>query len=642
MSNNKFYVTTPIYYVNAKPHLGTLYTTLLADITARWNKLQDKEVFFLTGTDEHGQKIAEKAKELSKDPKDLVDSLAPVFKDTWSKFEIEFNKFIRTTDKGHKKAVAKWIEKLQEQGDIYKAYYTGWYCVSQEAFVTIASNEVEKDENGNYLCPECGKPLREVCEESYFFRLSAYQDQLLKFYEENPNFIVPKERMNEVLSFVQSGLKDLSISRKTVKWGIPFPGDEEQTVYVWGDALNNYISAVGFGDDSKESKAKFEKWWPADLHIIGKDILRFHAVYWPAFLMAAGLPLPKKLLVHGFILMGDQKMSKSIGNVIDPNNLAEWYGVEQVRYYLVRQMSVNQDGHFNLQDLENRISSDLSNNLGNLLNRTITLALNNGLTKVTSPSTLEAEGVALKEKCEEAFRSYWDGMSHYQYHVAISDLWKFVSEVNAYFHSQKPWEAAKSNRELFDEIISVVCHSLYSIGIMLWPIMPKKMEELLDSIGIKIDKNLNYDEELRKNLWNKTFNLKKSDKPLFPRPESRIEKEEKSVEEEKDYINIKDFSKVELAVGTIKECEPVSGSEKLYKLSVDLGDKGKRTIFAGVAKFFKPEDLLNKKGIFVVNLAPRKMMGSVSEGMMLCAKDSEGNFEIATVSGDVENGTRLS
>lgn len=635
MNKNKFYVTTPIYYVNAKPHLGTFYTTLLADVTARWNKLQGKKVFFLTGTDEHGQKIAERAEEMGVTPKKMADSQVPHFKDVWKTYELEYDKFIRTTDEYHKKTVVEWIEKLQDQGDIYKSHYSGWYCVPDERFVTIASEEVEKDEQGNYLCPQCGRPLTEMSEESYFFRLSAYQDKLLEFYQAHPNFITPKERANEVISFVKSGLEDLSISRKTVKWGIPFPGDPEHTVYVWGDALNNYVSAI---------KDELDAWWPADLHIIGKDIVRFHAVYWPAFLMAAGLEIPKKLLVHGFILIDEQKMSKSLGNVVDPAQLAEWYGAEPVRYYLVKQMSVNQDGSFSLQDLEGKISSDLANNLGNLLNRTITLALNNGFETVKPAETWEAESVSLHEKCEEAFRSYWDGMNHYQYHVALSDLWKFISECNAYFHAQKPWEVAKKNKELFEEIISAVCHSLYSIAIMLWPVMPKKMEELLECLGHKLELGTNYDEVLRKNLWNKTFMLKKSKEPLFVKPESRVD--EPGQDKQKGpsgppEIKIDDFAKVELLVGTVLSCDTVEGSEKLYKLSVDLGDRGTRTIFAGVAKQLKPDDLIGKQGIFVGNLKPRKMMGDVSQGMMLFAEGADGKFVMATVGGEVGNGTRL-
>jgi methionyl-tRNA synthetase len=646
MGKNKFYVTTPIYYANSKPHTGTLYSTLIADVSARWNKLQGKDVFFLTGTDEHGQKIQERADSLNMKPQELVDSMIPNFEKVWEQFELGYDKFIRTTDEEHITAVTSWITKLQEQGDIYKSEYTGWYCVPCETFVTVQSDDVKKDEEGHYLCPSCQRKLQEVSEESYFFRLSAYEEQLLKFYEEHPSFIVPKERMNEVLSFVKSGLKDLCISRKSVKWGIPFPGDKEHTVYVWGDALNNYISAIGYGKEDPLSEDSFHYWWPADLHIMAKDIVRFHAVYWPAFLMAAGLPLPKKLLVHGYILMDNKKMSKSIGNVIEPSQLAEWYGVEQVRYYLMRKMAISQDGQFDLKDLEQTISSDLANSFGNLLNRTLTLSIRNGFSIIEPETSLEPDSALLKEKCEEMFRSYWDNMNHYQFHLALADVWRFIGEVNAYFHEQKPWVAAKENKELFSEIVSVVCHSLYSIAILLWPIMPKKMEELLASIGHEVDEKINYDEILRKNIWNKTFTLKQTDGPLFPRPESQLKEEKEEPKEKKvkaiDTINIDEFSKVHLVVGTILEAAPMEGSEKLLKLKVDLGGYGTRQIMAGVAKFFKPEELTGKQGVYVGNLPPRKMMGTESQGMMLFAKDSKGNMQMATVGGEVENGTRLS
>ena len=301
MNKNKFYVTTPLYYVNSKPHLGTLYSTLLADVAARWNKFLGKKVFFLTGTDEHGQKIAEKAKQEGLAPKEFVDSMIPKFKETWKLYEIEYDKFIRTTDKEHEDAVVKWINKLEGNGDIYKSSYTGWYCVPCETFVSL-------EDDAEIVCPTCRRELKKISEENYFFRLSAYEDRLLKFYEENPNFVIPKGRLNEVISFVKSGLKDLSISRKGLKWGITYPGDDDHSIYVWADALNNYISAIGYGSDDVKKQEEFKFLWPADLQIMAKDILRFHAVYWPAFLMAAGLPLPKRLLVHGYILCGDSKM----------------------------------------------------------------------------------------------------------------------------------------------------------------------------------------------------------------------------------------------------------------------------------------------------------------------------------------------
>lgn len=646
-NNNKFYVTTPIYYVNSKPHLGTLYSTLIADVAARWNKLLGKDVYFLTGTDEHGQKIEEAARKKGMDAQKFVNLIVPSFKDTWKKFELNYDKFIRTTDSEHKNSVIKLLNILYDNGDIYKSNYSGWYCVPCETYVTINS-ETPKSDDGKHLCPSCKRELKELEEESYFFRLSAYQDQLLDFYKKNPNFIAPKGKLNEVVSFVESGLKDLCISRKNVKWGIPIPWDKNHTAYVWSDALTNYISALGFatGDEN------FKKYWPASLHVMAKDIVRFHAVYWPAFLMSAEIDLPERLLVHGYILTDGDKMSKSLGNAADPNQLADWYGVEQLRYYLLRQIPINQDGHFALKDVENRISADLANNLGNLLNRTLTLAINNGLTEVTASETLEPKTAALRERCEEAFRSFWDEMNHYNFHIALADLWKFISEINAFFHDQKPWVLAKENKELFQEVIYATLHSLYSIGVLLWPIMPNKMEELLGAIGHKFDLENNYSDDLRKNIWNKTFVLKKMKTPLFLRAETHVElepkleiKESSKQEEQKnnaDFITIDDFIKIKLIVGEILECEPVKGSNKLYKLSVDMGEIGKRQILAGVAPFFKPEELLGKQGVYVQNLKPRKLMGLESQGMMLFAKDDNGNMQMTTVAGKVENGTRLS
>jgi len=660
---NKFYVTTPLYYVNAKPHVGTLYSTILADVAARWNKLLGKEVFFLTGTDEHGQKIQETAESAGKEPKEFVDSMIPVFKKAWQRYSIEYDRFIRTTDKDHEKAVISWINKLIEQDDIYKSEYVGWYCVSCEAFVSAETEAIKED--GKYLCPTHKRELKEISEESYFFRLSAYEDKLLEFYEKNPNFIVPRDRINEVISFVKSGLKDLSISRKSVSWGIPFPGDSSHTVYVWGDALNNYITGIGYGQNDAKKDEQFNFWWPADRHIMAKDIVRFHAVFWPAFLMAAGLQPPKQLLVHGYILMDQHKMSKSLGNVMDPHTLADWYGVDQVRYYLMSQMSINQDGNFDLKNLEEHINADLANNLGNLLNRTISLALKNNITTVTPPETWEGEMAILREHCEDAFRFYWEEMNKGFYHVALAELWKFISSVNAYFHKEQPWVLAKKNPELFAEVISATCHSLYWVAIMLWPIMPTKMEQLLAALGKKLELGKNYEDEIRKDVWNETFTLTKQDGPLFVKPESHVseEQEEESknvgtkktpektkdvkVREEQDSstpgtITIDDLIKVDLRVGTITTCEPVEKSNKLYKMSIDLGPLGTRTIFAGVAKDFTPEDLINKQGVFVANLKPRKMMGSESQGMMLVAKQDDGSLQRVTVAQPVENGSKLS
>ena len=608
-----------------------------------------KKVFFLTGTDEHGQKIEEKAKENGTTPQKLSNSMVESFKSSWKKYDLEYDLFIRTTDEYHKKAVGKFIEKLQDCGDIYKAEYSGYYCVPDETFVSNPEKKIDPEGKEFFVGPCCGRKLIEISEESYFFRLSAYEDKLLSFYKQNPNFIAPRERSNEVLSFVKGGLKDLSISRKTVKWGIPFPGDPDHTVYVWGDALTNYISAIGYGLDSPEGQEKFRSWWPADLHVMAKDILRFHAVYWPAFLMAAGLDLPKKLLVHGYILSGDKKMSKSLGNAISPDDLHDSYGSDSVRYYLMRQMPVNQDGHFDLKDLEARINADLSNSLGNLLNRTVSLALNNGLEKVKSKKLSSKNEKALREKFKEAFRSYWDGMNHHQYHVALADLWRFIADINAYFHDNKPWELAKKDTAMFANVISATCNCMHMVAVLLWPVMPRKMELLLESLGTEIELNdaSCYDEEFRKDNWDRCFVLKKMDSALFPKKEKITAEtadsasKDDSSQNPSNEVTIQDFGKLDLLVGKILDCEKIEGSEKLLSLTVDLGKVGTRSIVAGVAKEFSAQDLVGKQGVFVANLKPRKVMGKVSQGMMLFARDEDG-LKMATVQGEAVNGAKLS
>ena len=364
-NQHKFYVTTPIYYPTSRPHLGHLYSTLLADVAARWHKLRGYKTFFMTGTDEHGQKIAEAAAKAHKTPKEFVDSFIDAYKELWNSYDIVYDYFARTTDEHHIKAVQQWIRQLQASGDIYKSYYTGFYCTPCETYVTEKDEQPPLEEGMAPVCGMCSRETVYIKEESYFFRLSAYQDRLLAFYEENLDFIVPAERLNEVISFVKGGLKDLSISRTTVSWGIPFPDDPKHVSYVWADALNIYITAVGFGNEARREEFNF--WWPADLQIMGKDIVRFHAVYWPAFLMATGLAEPKQLLVHGWFKVNQQKMSKSFGNVVDPQTLLSAYGADAVRYYLIRHMAITQDSEFSIIDLEQRISSDLANDLGNLL-----------------------------------------------------------------------------------------------------------------------------------------------------------------------------------------------------------------------------------------------------------------------------------
>jgi methionyl-tRNA synthetase len=643
MANRKFYCTTPIYYVNAKPHIGTLYSTLIADVATRWNKVRGRETFFLTGTDEHGQKIAQKADELDKDPRSFVDSMIPPFKEVWSRYGFDYSHFIRTTDQSHIVAVQELLQQLIDQGDIYKSAYTGKYCTPCETFLT---EEQALNRDGKILCPSCERLVSDVEEESYFFRLSAYEDQLLEFYENNPRFILPKERLNEVRGFVKQGLHDLSISRKTVKWGIPFPSDPTHTVYVWGDALTNYISAVGFGDDSRNSD--FSKWWPADLHVMAKDIVRFHAVYWPAFLMAAGLPLPKKMLVHGYILMDDAKMSKSKGNVLDPIHLADTYGTDAVRYYLMRHISTSQDGNFSQELLEKTINADLANSLGNLLNRVVSLAHANNYTSVRVPAALEAPSVVLKEKARESVIAFVDEMEHHNYHMALAILWRFVADVNAYLHTQEPWRIVKENREYFEEIIAVACHALYQIGILIWPVMPVKAEELLQALGVNVQPEVGHDytDMLRKGPWEtKSFSLGPKPSALFTRIEpavavKSVDKPEATAPVESKTATIDDFLKIKIAVGKILKCDAVPKSEKLLRFDVSFGSYN-RQILSGIAQFYRPEELEGKKALFVTNFPPRKMMGLASQGMLLSSKSSDGKLMVTIVSDDMEEGSEV-
>jgi len=638
--NNHFYITTPIYYVTAKPHLGSLYSTLLADIFARWHRMHGDNVFFLTGTDEHGQKVAQAAQQAGKEPKAFVDSFIPAYQDAWQTYEIDYTKFIRTTDEYHIHAVQRWLEQMIESGDVYKSVYTGWYCTPCETFVT------EKEYDAAALapdqapsCPSCGRATTKISEETYFFRLSAYQEKLLEFYQKNPDFIVPKERMAEVVNFVKAGLKDLSISRTTITWGIPFAHDKTHVAYVWADALANYITGVGFNQPGKEQE--FATWWPAQVHVMGKDIVRFHAVYWPAFLMASGLQLPKQLLVHGWIKVGQQKMSKSLGNVVDPMELARVYGVEPVRYYLARHMAINHDGEFSTEDIEQKVASELANDLGNLLNRMVTLAEKYDAMSIPAPEHWGPQEIALRDECVTMVEQTSLAMKELMLHQALGHVWKCINQINAYFHHREPWRLAKHNYQEFKQVLSATAHSLRAVAYMIWPVMPTKMELLLTSLGVPFDAKTSTIIEL--GMWNQQFVCMKVPVLFAPPAPKESEPVMNNLPQEPmtPPITIDDFLKVELLVGTILSAEYVEKSDKLLRLKVDFGTKGTRTILSGIRKHYQPEQLLGKQGTFVFNLQPRKMLGEESQGMMLFAQDAAGTLQIVAPAQLVPNGTQL-
>lgn len=644
LSKNKFYVTTPIYYVNARPHLGTLYTTVLADVAARWNRIQGRETFFLTGTDEHGQKVAEAAAQAGLDPKSFVDGLVPAFRDLFKRYDCSFDYFIRTTDDFHVKAVQGWLLMLLEKGDIYKAAYEGWYCQSQEAFLTDKDLTFVQDGQPP-IATASGKPAKWVSEECYFFRLSAYQDRLLQFYRENPDFVTPSERLNEVISFVEGGLKDLSISRTTITWGIPFPGDEKHVTYVWADALNNYITAVGYGDPART--ADFAKWWPADLQLMAKDIVRFHTIYWPAFLMASGVAMPKKLLVHGWITVDGQKMSKSLGNVVDPEVLADTYGTDIIRFYLTRYLAVTQDADFSRADLEHRINTDLADDLGNMVNRMLTLAQRYALSTVVPPEQWGERERALFELMRKTVSDFKSEMERCYFHQAYAVLWGLVSAVNRYFHESEPWRVVKTNPAQFNEIIAATSHVLYAISILLWPVMPRTAEKIAIALGSDLREGENLVSWIEQGICDKTFVLTVIS-PLFV----KYERSQDIVANQQEatnttnanvvhHVSIDDVAKIETAVGTIIAVEDLPKSEKVYKMTVDGGSYGLRQICAGVKKFYQPDELIGKKTIFIFNLKPRMMMGIESQGMMLMATNAENRPTLVQIDASVPNGTRL-
>ncbi|RUM60836.1 MAG: methionine--tRNA ligase [Persephonella sp.] len=629
----KFYLTTPIYYVNDIPHLGHAYTTIAADVLARFYRQRDYKTFFLTGTDEHGLKIQQTAEKKGITPKQLADETHVKFKELWKVLNISYDRFIRTTDEDHIKAVQYIFQKCYENGDIYLSEYESWYCVGCEEFKT----ETEIKDN-DYKCPIHQKKCEKIKEESYFFRLSKYQDKLLELYEKNPEFIQPDYRRNEVISFVKQGLKDLSVSRlrERVKWGIPVPFDDKHTIYVWFDALTNYLTGVGYPNVESD---KFKTFWPADLHIVGKDILRFHTVYWPAFLMSAGLEIPKKVFAHGWWTVEGEKMSKTLGNVVNPFEVAEKYGVDELRYFLLREIPFGQDGDFSHKAVVNRINSDLANDLGNLVSRTISMI--NKFNKGVVDCVEDGKKTELEEKYEELYRetleSFEKHMSKLEFNKALEKVWEFIDFLNKYIVRTEPWKLNKEKSPYLKTVLYVLADGLLLIGYLLYPFMPVKMKTLLEYIGFEY-----LPEDIYPFSYPSGSVVKKKIKPLFPRLEDKgdVKVEEKKEEKKEEFVSIEDFAKLQFKVGEILEAEKVEKSNKLLKLLVDLGDE-KRTIVSGIAEYYKPDDLIGKKVIVFANLKSRKIFGIQSQGMILASKDDKG-LKLLTVDGDIKNGSLVS
>lgn len=617
MSKPSFYATTPIYYVNDVPHIGHAYTTVATDVISRYKRLGGYDVFFLTGTDEHGQKIEEAADKRGIKPKELADEVVQRFDGLWSKLNISNNKFIRTTDDAHKETVQLIFQKMLSNGDIYLGEYEGCYCTPCETYWT----ETQLLE-GN-CCPSCGRETVTLKEESYFFKMSKYGDKLKKHIEDNPDFIKPTSKRNEILSFLKEGLRDLSVSRTTFKWGIPVPDNEKHVIYVWIDALTNYISALGYGSDDD---GNFQKYWPADFHIVGKDILRFHTVYWPTMLMSLGLELPKTVFAHGWWTVEGQKMSKSLGNAINPYWLVDTFGIDTVRYFLLREVPFGLDGDFSFKALINRINSDLANDLGNLLNRTMGMVNRYFDNIIPAYSVSDDLDEQLIHEIDEIFRDVDVYMNDLAFNKALVRIWELVSGLNKYIDSTSPWALAKdpAKKDRLGSVLYMVLDGVRILSLMIYPFMPDTALSIRKQLNTKQDLLKSDFEDLKKVKTLESGIALGAVEQLFPRIDEKemlesIKQEEPEVEEEVEQIDFEHFTKMVLKAGKILEAEKVKKSKKLLKLQIDIGDET-RQIISGIALSYAPEDLVGKTVAVVVNLKPAKLMGNISEGMVLSAE----------------------